>query len=88
MTSGAGVRAGPFFVFVKPLCLGVEKNSPQRHKGLTETKRNHMLRGLTVAAFLLASGAAFADDIADKAAVCAACHGDNGVPTDKAIPVL
>jgi len=48
-----------------------------------------MLRGLTAAAMIvLATSAASADDIAEKAAVCAACHGDNGVPTDKSIPVL
>jgi cytochrome c553 len=37
---------------------------------------------------VLVGGAARADDIADKAAVCAACHGETGVPTDKAIPAL
>ncbi len=48
-----------------------------------------MLRGLMGAAMVaLATGAAFADDIAEKAAVCAACHGDNGIPTDKSIPIL
>jgi cytochrome c553 len=48
-----------------------------------------MLRGLMVAAtIVLGTGLAFADDIEEKAAVCAACHGDSGVPTDKAIPVL
>ena len=36
----------------------------------------------------LPSGGAFADDIADKAAVCAACHGDNGVPTDPKFPII
>jgi len=38
--------------------------------------------------FCLASGAAAADDIAEKAAVCSACHGENGVPIDKSIPVI
>ena len=47
-----------------------------------------MRRGLmAVAAIGLAFGAR-ADDIADKAAVCSACHGENGVPIDKTIPVL
>jgi cytochrome c553 len=32
--------------------------------------------------------AARADEIAQKAAVCAACHGEAGVPVDKTIPVL
>ena len=29
-----------------------------------------------------------ADAIDDKAAVCAACHGANGIPIDKSIPVI
>ena len=29
-----------------------------------------------------------ADSIEDKAAICAACHGEKGVPMDKTIPVL
>ena len=29
-----------------------------------------------------------ADTIEEKAAVCSACHGENGVPIDKSIPVL
>jgi cytochrome c553 len=43
---------------------------------------------MAAAAMGLACLAAHADDIADKAAVCAACHGETGVPTDKTIPVL
>jgi cytochrome c553 len=31
-------------------------------------------------------GPVVADTIAEKAAVCAACHGETGVPVDKAIP--
>jgi cytochrome c553 len=30
----------------------------------------------------------YADTIEEKAAVCMACHGDKGVPTDKTIPIL
>jgi len=48
-----------------------------------------MLRGLMAATtMLLLTGVAAADDIAEKAAVCTACHGENGVPADKAIPVI
>ena len=47
-----------------------------------------MPRGLVAAMIVLATSAASADDIAEKAAVCAACHGESGVPTDKSIPVL
>ena len=39
-----------------------------------------------VLAFWLAPAAA--DPIADKAAVCGGCHGENGVPIDKSIPVI
>jgi cytochrome c553 len=42
---------------------------------------------MALAAIGLASGAR-AEDIAQKAAVCTACHGEAGVPIDKAIPVL
>ncbi len=47
------------------------------------------MRGWLVAAaaFCWASGAA-ADDIADKAVVCTACHGESGVPSDKSIPII
>jgi len=31
---------------------------------------------------------AVADDVTAKAAVCAACHGEDGVPLDKSVPVL
>lgn len=44
-----------------------------------------------IAAALLAvgvAGPARADDIADKAAVCSACHGETGVPITKDIPVI
>ena len=38
---------------------------------------------------LLATPAFAADDIAAKAQVCAACHGENGTPTDpKTMPVI
>ena len=47
-----------------------------------------MRRGLiAMAAIGLAQGAV-AQDISDKAAVCMTCHGENGVPTEKSIPVL
>ena len=40
--------------------------------------------------FVLAAAPAYAaDDIEAKAQACAACHGDNGVPTDpKTIPII
>jgi cytochrome c553 len=43
-----------------------------------------------LALFALLSGVhpGVADTIEEKAAVCSACHGENGIPIDKAIPVL
>ena len=39
--------------------------------------------------FVLAEGALAEDaKIADKAAVCAACHGEKGVPVDKLTPII
>ncbi len=38
-------------------------------------------------AFITVSGSR-ADDIEDKAAVCAGCHGEKGIPTDKNIPII
>jgi cytochrome c553 len=55
-----------------------------------------MLKGLFAAMFSAAVGfavtalpACAADDIATKVQICAACHGENGVPTDpKTIPTI
>ena len=47
-----------------------------------------MKRLFVAAALCLTPALASAEDIADKASVCATCHGENGVPTDKAIPIL
>ena len=47
-----------------------------------------MLRSVVVAALLSAATAAWADAIADKAELCAACHGDKGLPSEPAIPII
>jgi cytochrome c553 len=47
-----------------------------------------MLRSVVVAALLSAANAAWADAIADKAEVCGACHGEKGLPTEPAIPII
>jgi cytochrome c553 len=55
-----------------------------------------MRKGLFAAMFSAAAGFALtalpacaADDIATKVQICAACHGENGVPTDpKTIPII
>jgi cytochrome c553 len=43
---------------------------------------------VTAALLLLPVMAARADTIEEKAAVCSGCHGENGVPVDKSIPVI
>jgi cytochrome c553 len=55
------------------------------------TKRRPLWILLTAsAAIALAASRASvqADDIDSKAALCAACHGEKGIPADKAIPVI
>ena len=47
-----------------------------------------MLRILLATVFLAASAAADAETIEDKAAICSACHGANGIPDDKSIPII
>jgi cytochrome c553 len=45
--------------------------------------------GLLVLVMIVAAPtASFADTIEEKATVCAACHGEKGVPADKSIPVI
>jgi cytochrome c553 len=41
-----------------------------------------------VLALVLCGPAARADTVEEKAAVCSGCHGENGVPVDKSIPVI
>jgi len=47
-----------------------------------------MLRIALAAAVAASSAAAFADTIEDKAALCAVCHGDKGIPEDKSVPII
>ena len=61
----------------------------------TEARDEAMLRSIrltapaAVVAGLLFSTTALADDpIAEKAKLCATCHGEQGVPTQKNIPVI
>jgi len=46
--------------------------------------------GVVILAALLGAGStpAVAQSIAEKAEVCAACHGQNGKPIDKSIPII
>jgi cytochrome c553 len=41
-----------------------------------------------VGAAWLAASAALAQSIDEKAQVCTACHGENGIPNDKSIPLI
>jgi len=47
-----------------------------------------ILAALAALLACLEQGVAVADTIEEKAAVCLACHGDNGIPANKAFPVL
>jgi cytochrome c553 len=60
----------------------------QRNVAMTEKARRHALVAVTVAFLALASGPAGAQSIEQKAQLCAACHGDNGVPQQKTTPAL
>jgi cytochrome c553 len=41
-----------------------------------------------VLTFIAVISSAHAEDIAEKATLCASCHGENGVPVDPKIPVI
>jgi cytochrome c553 len=41
-----------------------------------------------IAALLLCGSASAADDIAEKAKLCATCHGEQGIPINKQTPVI
>jgi cytochrome c553 len=47
-----------------------------------------MLRNAVVAALLAGATAASADTIEEKATLCAACHGENGLPQDPSTPII
>ena len=47
-----------------------------------------MLRFAVAAALLAGATAAWADTIEDKAALCDACHGMNGLPEDPTVPII
>jgi cytochrome c553 len=65
---------------------GVDARGPERERALG---RAIYVRCIGLAAVLLAYPAAsVAVPIEDKARVCAACHGSDGLPKDKTIPIL
>ena len=44
--------------------------------------------GLLIVVLVLAAAHPRAETIEDKAAVCASCHGEDGLPSDKTFPVI
>jgi cytochrome c553 len=64
-------------------------------KSMVGTLSRMISRGITLGVLfgvllwvLLNAAPALAQSIADKVEVCAACHGQNGKPTDKTIPII
>lgn len=47
-----------------------------------------MLRSVIVAALISAATPAWADSIEHKASACGACHGEKGLPSKSAIPII
>ena len=47
-----------------------------------------IFRIVTVIALAFACSPVRADTIEDKTAICSACHGDKGVPTESVIPII
>ena len=47
-----------------------------------------MLRSATAALLICLAAGAHADTIDEKAQLCAACHGEKGIPQDKALPII
>ena len=47
-----------------------------------------MLRIAVVIVLLCASAAAYSETIDEKAAICAACHGEKGLPKEPSIPII
>jgi cytochrome c553 len=47
-----------------------------------------MLRWLAATLLICSGAAAHSQPIDEKAQVCGACHGENGIPQDKAMPII
>ena len=62
---------------------------PLQGGGSNPSLRHALSRSLLLAVLILLTPLpAPAQTIAEKAQLCAACHGENGVPLDKSIPVI
>jgi cytochrome c553 len=59
-------------------------------RGGFETNDGSIMKRIALAllAALIGLGAARADTLEEKAAMCAGCHGENGVPQEKTTPVI
>jgi cytochrome c553 len=51
-------------------------------------RRIAILLGLVAAATTITVKSSFAEGIDDKVQLCAGCHGENGIPQDKKIPII
>ena len=47
-----------------------------------------MVRIALVCVLIVCAGSAFADTIEEKAVVCSVCHGANGIPEGRSIPII
>src|SRR5712692_9709873 len=47
-----------------------------------------LLVAIALLGIMILPGAASAETVADKAQLCAACHGENGIPQQKTMPVI
>ena len=56
-------------------------------KSMASTLSRMISRGI-ILGFLLNAALALAQSIAEKVEVCATCHGQNGKPVDKTIPII
>jgi cytochrome c553 len=59
-----------------------------RYLRVCETMKSRCTLILAAALVFMSSAAFAADDIADKAKICAGCHGADGVPQLKTMPVI
>ena len=57
-------------------------------KWMVSTLSRMMISRGIILGMLLNAAPALAQSIAEKVEVCAACHGENGKPTDKTIPII
>jgi cytochrome c553 len=67
-------------------CSELHKMSSSQFSGIV--RRCLFLCGLASGLFAAHSSTAWSQSLDDLVQACAGCHGDNGIPTDKTIPVI